>query len=293
MTYPEWLTSQFEQHRGRLRAIAYRMLGSATDADDAVQETWLRLHRSGAEEIENLGGWLTTVVARICLNTLQARRREQPLDALPPQPADPSAGPDTEAEQADAVGAAMLVVLNTLTPAERLAFVLHDLFGMPFDEIAPILDRRPAAARQLASRARRRVRGGGPPDPDRNRQQLVVDAFLAAAKDGNFEALLEILDPDIVLRADRAAVAVAQANQKRGAPPLHPEVHGSAAVAEVFLGQAAGVQPALIDGRPGAAWAPEGRPRSIFAMTIMNTKITSIEVVVDQPQLRRLDIKIL
>src|SRR5918997_205654 len=204
----DWLAEQFEEHRTRLRAVAYRMLGSLTEADDAVQEAWLKLNRSDAAAIENLGAWLTTVVARISLNMLRSRnaRREEPLETRLPEPIiDRADGTDPEHEAllADAVGLALFVVLETLSPAERLAFVLHDMFGVPFDEIAPIVDRSPEAARQLASRARRRVQAGNAvPDADLATQREVLDAFLAAARDGNFEALLEVLDPDVVLRAD-------------------------------------------------------------------------------------------
>jgi len=209
MTESEWLAERFQEHRGHLRAVAYRMLGSLTEADDAVQEAWLRLSRTDTSDVENLGAWLTTVVARVCLNILQSRRsrREEPLDTFVPDPVvsrDDEVGPEDQALLADSVGLALLVVLETLTPAERLAFVLHDMFDVPFDEIAPIVGRSPEAARQLASRARRRVEGAAPvPDPDLHRQREVVDAFLAATRSGDFDALLSVLDPDVVLRADR------------------------------------------------------------------------------------------
>jgi len=207
----DWLARRFEDHRAHLRAVAYRMLGSSGEADDAVQEAWLRLSRSDTSGIDNLGGWLTTVVARVCLNMLQARRsrREQPVGHDLPEPPAGRGGPDDPEQQAleaDSVGLALLVVLDPLTPAERLAFVLHDLFAVPFEEIAPILERSPAAARQLASRARRRVRGAEPPEADVARQRAVVDAFLAASREGDFDALVALLDPDVVLRADRAVV---------------------------------------------------------------------------------------
>ena len=206
-----WLTERFEEHRTRLRAVAYRMLGSPSEADDAVQEAWLRLNRADTGSVENLTAWLTTVVARVCLNMLRTResRREEPLDVHGPDPIisrEDGGDPEQEALLADSVGLALLVVLDTLTPAERLAFVLHDMFAVPFDEIGPMIERSPAAARQLASRARRRVKGGAPvPDADLTRQRRVVDAFLAAARGGDFEALVALLDPDVVLRADRAA----------------------------------------------------------------------------------------
>src|SRR5262245_32345594 len=238
------------------------MLGSSSEADDAVQEAWLRVSRAGADGVENLGGWLTTVVARVSLDLLRARgaraRREEPLGDLPGPVTAPPEGKDPEHEAllADAVGPALLVVLDTLTPAERLAFVLHDLFGVPFDEIAAILDRSPAAARQLASRARRRVQGVDPaPGADLARQRRVVDAFLAAARDGHFDALVAMLDPEVVLRADPAAVQVG----------ADAEVRGAREVAGAFAGRARVARPALIDGVPGAVWAPGGRPRVAFA----------------------------
>src|SRR5687768_11809648 len=223
MDESEFLAQQFEEHRTRLRAVAYRMLGSLSEADDAVQETWLRLSRIDADEVENLGGWLTTVVARVSLNMLRARRswREEPLDVRMPEPiVDRADGTDPEHEAllADAVGLALLVVLETLNPAERLAFVLHDMFAVPFDEIAPIVDRSPEAARQLASRARRRVQGEpAVPDADLGTQREVLDAFLAAAREGDFGALLSVLDPDVVLRADSGAVSIGASRVVRGA----------------------------------------------------------------------------
>src|SRR3954469_12782576 len=223
MTEGEWLAERFEANRTHLRAVAYRMLGSVSEADDAVQEAWLRLSRTDASQVANLGGWLTTVVARVSLDMLRSRtaRREQPLETHVPEPivsSDAGADPEQEALIADSVGLALLVVLETLSPAERLAFVLHDMFGVPFDEIAPIVDRSPVAARQLASRARRRVRGAAPaPDPDLARQRQVVDAFLAAARDGDFDALVAVLDPDVVLRVDRGAVRPGASQEVRGA----------------------------------------------------------------------------
>jgi RNA polymerase sigma factor (sigma-70 family) len=276
----DWLARRFEDHRGRLRAVAYRMLGSASEADDAVQEAWLRLSRSDADEVENLGGWLTTVVARVCLNMLEARRsrREEPVGGDLPDPV-AHRGDDHDPEQqalaAEGVGLALLVVLDTLTPAERLAFVLHDLFAVPFEEIAPIVDRSPAAARQLASRARRRVQGAPPPDADLARQRAVVDAFLAASRQGDFEALLALLDPDVVLRADPAAVRTGAAAEARGA----------AAVAGTFSGRAQTARPALVDGAPGAVWAPGGRPRVAFGFTVADGRILAIDLLADPERL--------
>jgi RNA polymerase sigma factor (sigma-70 family) len=280
-----WLAERFEAHRAHLRAVAYRMLGSGSEADDAVQEAWLRVSRADTGRVENLGGWLTTVVARVSLDMLRARgaRREEPLDHLPDPALLPREGTDPEQEAllADAVGPALLVVLDTLTPAERLAFVLHDLFGVPFDEIAAILGRSPAAARQLASRARRRVQGADPdPGADRTRQRRVVDAFLAAARDGDFEALVALLDPDVVLRADPAAVQVGADAEVRGAP----------AVAGAFAGRARIARPALVDGVPGAVWAPGGRPRVAFAFAFAGGRIAAIDLVADPDRLRQVEL---
>jgi RNA polymerase sigma factor (sigma-70 family) len=281
----DWLARRFEAHRGHLRAVAYRMLGSTGEADDAVQEAWLRLSRSDSDAVDNLGGWLTTVVARVCLNMLQARsaRREEPVGGDLPEPAAGRPGgddPEQQALQAEGVGLALLVVLDTLTPAERLAFVLHDLFAVPFEEIAPIVERSPAAARQLASRARRRIQGAPPPDADLARQRAVVDAFLAASREGDFDALVALLDPDVVLRADRAAV-------RTGASE---EVRGAAAVATSFSGRARAARPALVDGAPGAVWAPGGRPRVVFGFTVTDGRIVRIDLLADPERLARLDL---
>ena len=315
----DWLAERFEENRPHLRAVAYRVLGSASEADDAVQETWLRLSRSGADEVENLGGWLTTIVARVSLNMLRSRtlRREEPMD--PPvagQPvtepvAEPANGtdPEHEAVLADSVGLAMLVVLDTLTPAERLAFVLHDMFAVPFEEIAPIVDRSPAAARQLASRARRRVQearvqeagvqeaGSGDPDAERqpgeiSRRRDVVNAFLAASRDGDFDALLTMLDPDIVLRADAVAAQMGADSADAGAARMGAagEVTGARAVAGFFSGRAAAVRPALIDGAPGAVWTLRGETRVVFAFTITGGTITAIELIADPEHIARLEV---
>jgi RNA polymerase sigma factor (sigma-70 family) len=292
------LTETFESHRGHLRAVAYRLLGSRAEADDAVQEAWLRLHRADTGAVENMGGWLTTVVSRVCLDMLRSRgsRREEPSrDPEPEVHLDHAARPDPEGEAllADAVGPALLVVLDALTPAERLAFVLHDVFAVPFDEIAPIVDRSPAAARQLASRARRRVRGahaGTPADRGLDRRGEVVDAFLAAARDGDLDRLVAVLDPDVVLRADAAAVDAATANLAAGAPPLAPRVQGAQTVARTFAGRARTARRALVDGTVGAAWAPEGRLRAVFAFTIVDGSITAVEVVADPVRLAQLHV---
>src|SRR5256712_2842205 len=285
----DWLAERFEDNRTHLRFVAYRMLGSPSEADDAVQEAWLRLSRSGADGVENLGGWLTTVVARVCLDMLRSRksRREEPLAAHLSEPIGMhQSGTDPEGEVllADSLGSALLVVLQTLAPAERVAFVLHDMFAVPFDEIAPIVGRSSAAARQLASRARRRVQGSNSvPDADGNHKREIVDAFLAASRGGNFDALLAVLDPGVGLRADRAAAKV-------GAPS---EVRGAAAVAETFSGRARAAQLALVNGTPGLVWAPGGRPRMVFGFTIASGRIVAIDLIADRERIRQLDLSIL
>jgi len=289
----DFLAEQFEEHRPHLRAVAYRMLGSTAEADDAVQEAWLRLSRSDASEIDNLGGWLTTVVARVCLNALRARRRhgEEPLGPHVPDPvvdAADGSSPEHEALLADSVGLALLVVLETLPPAERLAFVLHDMFGVPFDEIAPIVDRSPEAARQLASRARRRVRGAAPkPDPDRARQREVVDAFFAASRDGDFEALVAVLDPDVVLHADGGVLRPDATVVVRGADTV-------ARRALMFSRMAPHVRPALVNGAPGVVVIPpDGKVFSIMAFTVADGKIVEIDALVDPERLAAVDLSAL
>ena len=287
MSEHDWLAERFEENRPHLRAVAYRMLGSSAEADDAVQETWLRLSRAGVGGVENLGAWLTTIVARVSLNMLRSRtlRREEPMD--PPttgQPVAPPNGtdPEHEAVLADSVGLALLVVLDTLTPAERLAFVLHDMFAVPFEEIAPIVERSPVATRQLASRARRRVQEAGPGDPpgEISRRREVVAAFLAASREGDFDALLTMLDPDIVLRADTAA-------SQMGADA---EAIGPRAVAGIFSGRAKALRPALIDGAPGAVWTYRGETRVVFAFTFTGGTITAIEQIADPERIARFEV---
>jgi RNA polymerase sigma factor (sigma-70 family) len=289
----DFLAEQFEEHRPHLRAVAYRMLGSTAEADDAVQEAWLRLSRSDPGEIDNLGGWLTTVVARVCLNALRARRRhgEEPLGPHVPDPvvdAADGSSPEHQALLADSVGLALLVVLETLPPAERLAFVLHDMFGVPFNEIAPIVDRSPEAARQLASRARRRVRGAAPkPDPDRARQRAVVDAFFAASRNGDFEALVAVLDPEVVLRADGGVLR----------PDATVVVWGAETVARralMFSRMAPHVRPALINGTPGVVVIPpDGKVFSIMAFTVADGKIVEIDALADPERLAAVDLSAL
>jgi RNA polymerase sigma factor (sigma-70 family) len=287
MNEHEWWAQQFEENRGHLRAVAYRILGSASEADDAVQEAWLRLSRSDAAAIENLGGWLTTVVARVCLDTLRLRssRREEALDGGASGAALHSKGvsdPEQEALLADSVGLALLVVLDRLAPAERIAFVLHDMFDVSFDEIASIVGRSPAAARQLASRARRRVQGAGTPSPaDLNRQRQVVDAFLTALRGGDFEGLLAVLDPEVVVRIDEAAA-------RPGAPR---EIHGAEAWAKgaVAFAQLAGsLQPMLVDGTVALVWAAGGRLSRVLRFTITNGKIVEADIIADPARLGEL-----
>ncbi|MGA2520381.1 MAG: sigma-70 family RNA polymerase sigma factor [Acidimicrobiales bacterium] len=289
----EWLTARFEEHRGHLRAVAYRMLGSLTEADDAVQDTWLRVNRAGADDVENLGGWLTTIVARVCLNVLRARavRREEPLKVHLPDPIiSPEGGhrPDEEVLLADSVGLALQVVLDTLTPAERLAFVLHDMFDLPFDEIAPMLGRTPAAARQLASRGRRRVKTAGThvPDADLHRQRQVVDAFFAAARGGDFDALVGVLHPDVVLRADFGP----------GRPGASTVVRGAQAVsrqARLGANPAAVLYPVVVNGAAGVAITLGGKPHGVMAFTVSEGLITEIDVIGDPERIRRVAASVL
>jgi RNA polymerase sigma-70 factor (ECF subfamily) len=289
MTDQEWLAERFEEHRARLRAVAYRMLGSLSEADDAVQDAWLRVSRADASEVENLGGWLTTIVARVALNMLRTRntRREQPLDVHVPDPiVDPADGTDPEHEAllADSVGLALLVVLETLNPAERLAFVLHDMFAVPFEQIAPIVERTPEATRQLASRARRRVRGTAVPDSDLDVQWRVVEAFLAAARNGDFQGLLAVLDPDVVLRADG------------GVTGLSRRVQGAEAVAgQATMWAQAGltIRRALVNGAAGLVSERHGKPFSVGAFTIKEGRIVECDFLVDPERLARLDLEVL
>jgi len=285
----DWLAEQFEANRTHLQAVAYRMLGRLDEADDAVQESWLRLSRSETSEIANLGGWLSTVVARICLDMLRARnaRREESLEASASEPGTQSSGgidPEQEALLADSVGLALLVVLDTLSPAERLAFVLHDIFAMPFDEIARVVDREVPATRQLASRARRRVRGGAMvKDADLPSQRMVVDAFLAASRAGDFNALLTVLDREIVFRIDGAT-------SPRG---VSREVRGAQAVARQFSGRAQGFRTALVNGAVALIVAPRGHLFLVLGLTIRNGKIAEIEAVADPTRLRQFDLAVL
>src|SRR4051794_8872261 len=285
MDEQDWLATRFEEHRGHLRAVAYRMLGSVAEADDAVQESWLRLHRTGASDIDNLGGWLTTVVGRVCLDMLRTRasRREEPAG---PHLPDPVVGTDPEQQAllADSVGLALLVVLDTLAPAERLAFVLHDMFGLPFDDIAPVVGRSTVATPQLASRARRRVQGSPTPDTSLDRQHRVVDAFFAAARDGDFDALVAVLDPDVVLRSEGGVLPA-------GASRI---LHGAAAVAnQALMFRRAGAhpeatRPVVVNGAAGLLIVRHGRPAALFAFTVQNNHIATIDVIQDPERLASL-----
>jgi len=283
VTQSDWRTEEFERNRQHLQAVAYRMLGSATEADDAVQEAWLRLSRSDTGAVANLGGWLTTVVARVCLDMLRSRRarREEYVGSWLPEPVVTiENGPEDEAVLADSVGLALLVVLDTLTPAERLAFVLHDMFGMPFDEIAPIVERSETATRQLASRARRRVRGARPSsDVDLREQRRVIDAFLAASRAGDFEALLEVLDPDVVFRIDTGGVG----------PRARPPIEGADAVAAQILERGAPLaphaRPAIVNGNAGVIVVPHEKPIAVVGFVIAGGRIAEIDLVADPSKL--------
>jgi RNA polymerase sigma-70 factor (ECF subfamily) len=284
------LAEQFEQHRARLRAVAYRMLGSVTEADDAVQEAWLRLHRTGAGEIDNLAGWLTTVVARICLNVLRSRRNHphQPLEVHVPDPVidrPESVEPEHAALLADAIGLALMTVLQTLPPAERVAFVLHDSFAVPFEQIATIIDKSPAATRQLASRGRRKVQDSSTtPEPDRARQREVVEAFFAASRSGDFDALVAVLDPDVVLRSDT------------GRRETSHVLRGAEAVASNALTYASGARwarPALVNGAAGVVIAPHGHPVAVLAFTVAHGRVVAIDALGDPLRLQQLDLSVL
>jgi len=287
------LSARFEENRPRLRAVAYRMLGSASEADDAVQETWLRLSRADAGAVDNLAGWLTTVATHVCLDMLRARKtREQAAPgaaedaATAPEPTDP----EREVLLADAVGSAMMVVLDTLNPAERVAFVLHDLFAFSFEDIGAIVGRSAVATRQLASRARRRVQGAREREEELPSQREVALAFMAASREGDLEAVLAVLDPDVVLRVDAVGVKAAAANAAKGAPRLVPELRGAVDVARVFLGSAQAARPVLVDGTAGYAWAPDGRPRAVWAFKVEQGRIVEVQFIADTKTIARLEV---
>ncbi len=280
---PKKLAERFEENRAHLAAVAYRMLGSATEADDAVQESWMRLGRTETRDVENLRAWLTTVVARVCLDMLRSRksRREEPLDIHVTGPGE--LDPEREVLMADSVGLALQVVLETLTPSERLAFVLHDMFAMPFDEIAPIVGRTPTATRQLASRARRRVHRAETPGAGVAGRREIVDAFLAASRRGDFAALVELLDPDVVMRSDAVASAMGAGKEVRGARP----------VADVFSGRARVATPAYIDGEPGLVWSSGGKPKVVFVFEIEGGRILAIDLIADPARHGEMELEVL
>lgn len=293
MTENEFLADRFEEHRTRLRAVAYRMLGSLAEADDAVQDTWIRLSRGGTDDVENLGGWLTTIVARVCLNMLRSRtaRREEPLAVYVPDPVVISVGhfqPEDEALLADSIGLALLVVLDTLTPAERLAFVLHDMFHFPFDDIAPMIGRTPAAARQLASRARRRVKGAdvAAPESDLARQRTVVDAFFSATRGGDFDALIAVLNPDVVVRIDAGAKHPAASMVVRGAAAVARQA--LTGLRPIFVGPAAEVRHVLVNAATGVVVTFDGQPVTLMGFTVAGGLIVEIDAIADPERVRRI-----
>lgn len=292
----DWLITQFEVTRDHLQSVAYRMLGSRSEAEDAVQEAWIRLSRSDTASINNLGGWLTTLVARVCLDTLRSRKaaREESLEEIRVDlPETEDEGIEEKFLIEDAVGPALLLVLDTLTPVERIAFVLHDLFGLTFDEIAPIIERTELTARQLASRARRRVRGAALPRKDARRQQEVVAAFMLASRQGDFDALIRLLHPDVVLRADETAIKVSTANKARGAPQFVSEMVGAKAVADTLNGSAQGALLSLVNGIAGATWGMKGKTVVAFCFAVDDGKITAIDIVMDKSALDNFDIQII
>jgi RNA polymerase sigma-70 factor (ECF subfamily) len=294
MSEKNLLAERFEASRPHLRRVAYRMLGSVSEADDAVQEAWLRLARTDANELGNLNGWLTTVVARLCLDMLRSRkaRNEEPLEADAAERFASTDDAEGDMQLADGMGLALLVVLDTLAPTERVSFVLHDVFGLPFDDIAPIINRSPAAARQAASRARRRVHGSPEPDVDRTRQHEIVSAFRAASREGNFAALLAVLDPDVVLHADTFAISASLARREHGAPSLAPEIRGAVPVAETFKGRAQAAQLALVDGAAGLVFAPGGQPRVVFDFVIDEGRIIEISLIADPERIKALQLSL-
>jgi RNA polymerase sigma-70 factor, ECF subfamily len=291
------MSAAFEESRPRLRAVAYRLLGSTSETEDAVQETWLRITRTDTGAVDNLGGWLTTVITHVCLDMLRARKTRE--NATPVIRAEGAAAafeptdPEREVLLADAVGSAMMIVLDTLGPPERVAFVLHDLFALSFEDIGAIVGRSAVATRQLASRARRLVQGAGEREKELPSQREVAQAFMAASRDGNLEAVLAVLDPDVVLRVDPIAVKAAAANEAKGAPRLVREMRGAAVVGRVFLGSARAARPALVDGTPGAAWAPGGHPRAIWAFKVEQGRIVEVQVIADPKKIARLDVLLL
>lgn len=296
MEKKDWLAENFAENRQLLMTIAFRMLGSHDEAEDAVQEAWIRLARSKSEDLENLKGWLTTIVTRVCLDVLRSRksRREEPLDqSVYEIPNEGSGNPEEDVLIGDSIGPALLLVLDLLSPNERVAFVLHDLFDLSFEEIALMIDRTETATRQLASRARRRVRGAGPLPEDLKCQQEVVSAFFAASRNGNFDAILKLLHPNVVLRADETAVKIAEANESKGAPLVKREIRGARNVADIFNGKAAEAKLALVNGLPGATWAPGGKPLVAFSFSFKEGTISAIDIIMDPKRLPFIDIAII
>ncbi|WP_413558989.1 sigma-70 family RNA polymerase sigma factor [Bdellovibrio sp. HCB209] len=295
MEKKDWLTKNFEDSRKHLKAVAYQMLGSTGEAEDAVQEAWIRLNRSESEKIENLQGWLTTVVSRVCLDMLRSRKskREESLDSASHENTPETKGnPESENMIADSVGPALLLILDQLTPTERIAFVLHDIFDVSFEEIGPIIDRGEDATRQLASRARRRIKGTPTVQDNSEREREMVSAFLAASRDGNFDALIRLLHPDAVLRADTTAIKISQANKDKGAPQFQPQLTGAETVANTFKGKASAAQLALVNGNYAGTWAPAGKPVVVFSFTFAEGKIMAIEIIMDPDKLNTLNVDI-
>lgn len=291
----DWLTNHFEATRKRLQAVAYRMLGSRSEAEDAVQEAWIRLNRSDSESIDNPGGWLTTVVSRVCLDMLRSRKaaREDSLEEMLDLPEDGAGDLEEKLIIADTIGPALLLVLDKLTAAERIVFVLHDLFDVSFTDIAPIIERTEMATRQIASRARRQVRGASIPNKDVARQQEVVAAFMQASRQGDFEALIRLLHPDVVLRADETAIKVSTANKARGAPQFAAEIIGAKSVADTLNGSAQGAQLSLVNGLAGATWGMNGKTVVAFCFAVEDGKITAIDIVMDKQAIDNLDIQLI
>ena len=290
MTQTDWLAKRFEENHERLRAVAYRILGSRAEADDALQETWLRLAQSDADSIANPGGWLTTVVARVCLDMLRTRktRNEAPLQEAPKIQSE--ASPENDVLLAESIAPGLLVILETLTPAERVAFVLHDVFDLSFEEIAPIIGRSEVASRQLARRARRRVRGGDTAGADETRKQEIVAAFLKATREGDLAGLLQLLDPEVCVRADEVAIKTAEANRDKGAPQFKSKIQGAKTIAELFNRKALGARLALINGSAGSTWIAGGKPRVVFAFTVAEGRISGIDVIMNAGDLDELEV---
>jgi RNA polymerase sigma-70 factor (ECF subfamily) len=295
MSQNDWLAKKFEENHAHLRSVAYRILGSQSEAEDAIQEAWLRLTKSDSQSIENLSGWLTTVVARVCLDVLRYRktRQEESLEEQHFNSSEDSESqtPEDDVLLAESIGPALLIVLETLAPAERVAFVLHDLFDLSFEEIAPVIGKSEMATRQLASRARRRIRGAKETSEEERQKRAIVSAFLKASREGDFASLLQLLDPAVMLRADEVAVKVAHANKSKGAPGFQSKMQGAQTIAELFKGKAAAASLALINGTVGSTWISGGKPRVAFAFNVTNGKITEIDIIMDPKDLSEIEVK--